>query len=103
MVQGKGGKVREVGVKPDTYARLEKVVANGQRFELSGDAYRRELKDAAMATGQEYQGSHGLRWSWAQERHQELQRSGKTYEQTIGQVSREMGHERADITEHYLR
>jgi len=103
MVQGKGGKVREVGVKPDTYARLEKVVANGQRFELSGDAYRRELRAAAMATGQDYQGSHGLRWSWAQERHQELQRSGKTYEQTIGQVSREMGHERADITEHYLK
>jgi len=102
-VEGKGGKIREIGVKPGTYAKLGKAIENGQRFEFAKNAYRRELKAAAVATGQDYQGSHGLRWSWAQDRHAELQRNGKTYEQTIGQVSREMGHERADITEHYLR
>ena len=102
-VQGKGGKIREVGVKPETYARLEAKVGNGRSFEFKTEAYRTELKAAALATGQVYQGSHGLRWSWAQKRHAELQRTGKSYEQTIGQVSREMGHERADITEHYLR
>ncbi len=101
-VQGKGGKIREVGVQPETYARLEKEAANG-RFEFKTEAYRNELKAAAAASGQKYEGSHGLRWSWAQNRHAELQRNGKSYEQTIGQVSREMGHERADITEHYLR
>ena len=102
-IEGKGGKPRELGINPDTYAKLEKAVEKGQRFEFNGNAYRHELKAAAEATGQKYQGSHGLRWSWAQDRHAELQKNGKTYEQTIGRVSREMGHERADITEHYLR
>lgn len=102
-VEGKGGKEREIGVSPATYARLEKAVAAGTRFEFDKDAYRVELKQAAARTGQEYEGSHGLRWSWAQERHAELQERGMTYEQSLTQVSQEMGHERGDITEHYLR
>jgi hypothetical protein len=28
---------------------------------------------------------------------------GYTYEQALAEVSRELGHERADITKHYLR
>lgn len=101
-VTGKGGKEREIGVSPGTYARIEKAVENG-RFEFDKDAYRNELKSAAEKTGQDYEGSHGLRWSWAQERHQELQQHGFTYEQTLSQISQEMGHERGDITEHYLK
>jgi integrase len=102
-VEGKGGKEREIGVSPKTYARLEKAVANGTRFEFDKDAYRAELKEAAARSGQEYEGSHGLRWSWAQERHAELQEKGLSYDQSLSEVSREMGHERGDITEHYLR
>lgn len=102
-VQGKGGKEREIGVSPATYSRLEAAVANGTRFEFDKDAYRAALKEAAAKTGQSYQGSHGLRWSWAQERHAELQERGMTYEQSLSEVSQEMGHERGDITEHYLR
>ena len=101
-IQGKGGKMREIAVTPATYAKLEQAVEGGL-FKVSPSAYREELKNAASVSGQKYQGTHGLRWSWAQNRHQELQQHGKTYEQSIGQVSREMGHERADITEHYLR
>ena len=102
-VEGKGGKEREIGVSPETYARLDAVIGGGQRFEFDKDAYRTDLKAAAAKTGQEYEGSHGLRWSWAQERHAELQEVGMTYEQSLTQVSQEMGHERGDITEHYLR
>jgi len=29
--------------------------------------------------------------------------NGYTYEQALVQVSKELGHERADITKHYLR
>jgi integrase len=101
-VEGKGGKEREIGVSPETYARLEKVV-EVSRFEFDKDAYRVELKHAAAMSGQDYEGSHGLRWSWAQERHAELQERGMTYEQSLSEVSQEMGHERGDITEHYLR
>lgn len=101
-VQGKGGKVRELLVSWETYVRLERIVREQGRFEFDKDAYRRELQAAALKTGQVYQGSHGLRWSWAQERHQVLQQGGWSYEQVLGEISREMGHERADITEHYL-
>ena len=102
-VEGKGGKEREIGVSPETYARLVEAVADGARFEFDKDAYRADLKEAAAKSGQEYEGSHGLRWSWAQERHAELQERGLTYDQSLSEVSREMGHERGDITEHYLR
>lgn len=101
-VQGKGGKEREIGVTPGTYACLESVVGNC-RFEFDKDEYRHALKLAAQKTGQSYEGSHGLRWSWAQDRHQELQQHGLTYEHTLSQISQEMGHERGDITEHYLK
>ena len=102
-VEGKGGKEREIGVSPETYARLERVVSGGQRFEFDKNAYRVDLKEAAAKTGQDYEGSHGLRWSWAQERHEDLQARGMTYDQSLSAISREMGHERGDITEHYLR
>lgn len=101
-VKGKGGKEREVGVSLDTYALLQAIVIHG-RFEFNKDSYRKALSKAAQVTDQEYQGSHGLRWSWAQDRHKVLQKSGLTYEQTLTRISQEMGHERGDITEHYLR
>jgi hypothetical protein len=49
------------------------------------------------------EGNHSLLWSLAQERHAELQERGMTYEQSLSEVSQEMGHERVDISEHYLR
>jgi hypothetical protein len=102
-VQGKGCKIRHIGVRPETYARLKRAVKSTDHFEFNVEKYRNELKAAAATSGQLYHGSHGIRWSWAQERHRELQQNGKSYEQTIGKVSVEMGHERADIIEHYLR
>jgi len=103
-IRGKGGKIRELAMRPETYHRLEASIAlhNG-RFAIVGDRYRADLKQAALGTSQSYQGSHGLRWSWAQGRHDQLQRDGMTYEQSLTCVSQEMGHERADITEHYLK
>ena len=62
------------------------------------------LKEAAQTTNQEYQGSHGLRWNFARERFYKIQLiGGLTYDQALQQVSWEMKHERASITEHYLR
>lgn len=103
-VQGKGGKERQIGVSPETYQKLLMEVAqSGARFVFDEDRYRESLKSAATDSRQDYQGSHGLRWNWAQERHAELQKMGMTYEQSLSAVSQEMGHERGDITEHYLK
>jgi len=102
-VEGKGGKGREIGMSKDTYEKISVAIAQEGRFEFDKKGYTAEIRSAAALSDQENQGTHGLRWSWAQERHSEIQEHGRTYEQPLGLVSREMGHERADITEHYLR
>ncbi len=102
-VQGKGGYVRDINVSADTYRQLENHIKENGVFRIDKDAYRADLKSAAEKSGQDYTGSHGLRWNFAQERFNELQEKGNlTYEQALKQVSEEMGHHRADITEHYL-
>jgi len=103
-VEGKGGKERTVQVSEATYVKLVDVIAqDAGKFSIDKDQYRGDLKAAAAATDQKYTGSHGLRWSFAQERMSTAQEHGHAYEQALKEVSQEMGHERADITEHYLR
>lgn len=102
-VGAKGGKERDIHVSADTYQQLRNHIQKHGAFEINHDTYRQDLKQAAKQTNQEYTGSHGLRWNYAQERMTEVQRKGETYEQGLTRVSGEMGHIRADITEHYLR
>ena len=104
-VQGKGGKIRELQLTQSTYNALKSLVEsqNNNKLIFDTNAYRNELKNAAERTGQEYNGSHGLRWNYAQEKFQELQEKGLSYEQALKEVSEALGHERADITEHYLK
>jgi len=104
-VQGKGGKIRDLELSKETYDSLKSLVENSQDKKLvfNTDSYRNELKAACEKSQQQYQGTHGLRWSYAQSMFVKLQQQGKTYEQTLSIVSQKMGHERSDITEHYLR
>jgi len=102
-VQGKGGKIRELNVPEKIYKEVEKIITEKGIFRIDKDAYGRDLRAAALSSGQDATGSHGLRWNFAQNRMNELQSSGKSYEQALLRVSHEMGHERPDITEHYLR
>ena len=103
VVQGKGGKVRELRLSPQTYSRLEEHIARHGEFRINYDQYRRDLREAAERSGQPWTGTHGLRWNYAQERFHEVQREGKTYEEALSEVSHELGHERPDITTGYLR
>jgi integrase len=105
QVQGKGGKIRELELSKQTYNELKSLVlsSENQKLTFNTDAYRNELKNACKATNQEYQGTHGLRWSYAQSKFNELQQQGKTYEQSLSIVSERLGHQRPDITEHYLK
>jgi integrase len=99
---GKGGKAGTAQMSPETYQRLATHVGKCEELNISADGYRASLKEAAQATGQTYNGSHGLRWNFARERFQELQGKGLSYENALGMVSHEMGHNRIEITEHYL-
>ena len=109
-VDGKGGKKRDIMVPPATYqAVAERVLAlaPSRHWGIGNDAdrvvYRDEIRLACRLLGEDYHGSHGFRWDYAQERFQEVQAAGLTYNEALFQVSEEMGHERADITEHYLK
>jgi len=100
---GKGGLIRVVSLPADIYQKLKTAVDAAGRFEFDKRAYARELKKAANDSGQKWQGTHGLRWSYAQNRFALLQRDGgKSYTAAEYIVSHELGHQRPDITEHYL-
>jgi len=102
-VSTKGGKERDIRISPETYLHLQNHISQHGTFKINYNQYRHDLRQAAEETSQKYQGSHGLRWCYAQNRMAELQKNGRTYEQGLSRVSSEMGHVRGDITEHYLQ
>jgi len=104
-VQGKGGKIRNLELSEKTYNELKSLVLSSEDNKLifSTDAYRNELKSACEKVNEAYQGTHGLRWNYAQSTFAKLQQSGKTYEQSLSIVSERLGHNRPDITLHYLK
>lgn len=100
----KGGKPGILLVEPETYQQLKEYLLENECFKIDISSYRKALKEAAMITFQPYNGTHGLRWNFARRRFYNIQViGGLTYEQALQQVSWEMKHERASITEHYLR
>lgn len=103
-IQGKGGKVRELRVSPSTYEKISNTIKNEGKFSIDKNQYRTDLRYACQICGVKYTGSHGLRWTFAQSRMNILQSNcGKSYEEALREVSCDLGHERPDITEHYLR
>lgn len=104
LTDTKGGKPREIQVSPDTYKRLEQAVERGDGvFRVNRNTYRNHVSQAAKAIIEQRTGTHDFRYNFAQARYGEVVRSDYSHEQALQQVSWEMGHERADITELYLR
>jgi len=115
-VNGKGGLIREVAIPPALADRLE-----ANRHEVPLERSDRGVKlasyydlpggqalSAAWSSASHHElgwsvGIHGLRHNYAQERMDELQGSGFSYDGALTVVSQEMGHFRGDITETYLR
>ena len=75
--------------------------AKEMNYKANYTEYKEDLKEAVEETGQNWNGTHGLRYSFAQERVEELKNQGYTKDQANGQTSLEMGHSRLDITDHY--
>ncbi len=103
---GKGGKIRTVQLSPDLYFRLQTAISSGRgKMSFNKDSYRRQLATATKLAGENPAGksTHGLRWSYAQTKFQSLQRGRNlTYTAAEQQVSSELGHDRADTTQHYI-
>jgi hypothetical protein len=102
---GKGGKANMGNLTPKTYTDLEHHVREHGQFQVTQQHVREALSAAAQVSGQGYEGhgAHGLRWNFAYSRMAELQQHKMSRDEALAQVSHEMSHNRADITEHYLR
>ena len=100
----KGGKVGDVLISTQTYELLENYFEEHQtnRFKIKYQEYVNDIRTACLLMNIKPKGSHGFRWTFAQNRVREYQQHGYTYEQALQGVSWEMKHYRASITEHYL-
>lgn len=119
-VSGKGGLEREVVIPHDISERLEAFrldeprtihAVRGedgrsyeQHYDLPpGERWARDFTEKSNELFGWSHGSHGLRHSFAQERVQELQAKGFTWDQARLTVSQELGHFRLSETNTYLR
>ena len=115
-VVGKGGLVREVLLSKDLAVRLEakrlaeprQVTDRGvhytQRYDIGGGRTWSQSFSAASKRELGFSnGAHGVRHSYAQDRMEELQRSGMRYDAAKGTVAQEVGHFDKETTEAYLR
>ncbi len=98
----KGGRERQIHVEVDTYVDLSTIIKTSGEFRIDHNDYREALRQAARRSDQPYNGSHGLRYSFAQRRYRELRLRGLGDVEAKLQVSQEMGHSRPIITEWYL-
>jgi integrase len=116
LTTGKGGLTREVAIPNRLAERLEALrldeprtrrdreILYQQRYGVGGGrALSQSFTDASKAALGYSTGLHGLRHSYAQQRHFELQLLTGDPEKALEVVSQELGHFRPQITEVYLR
>ena len=102
LIHCKGGLERDILVSLPTYGTLVNAVETGDPFRINPEVYRRAIVSAARDSYQDYHGTHGLRWSFAQRRFLSCRDRGLSKVQALKRVSSEMGHRRASITLRYL-
>ena len=103
LTNTKGGRRRTMTLPPEVYERVAEVIGQEGEFRFDYRRYLEELKTACADVGEQYQGSHGLRWSFAQGVVAEVQEGGVGCDEALRECSRRMGHNRATVTGHYLR
>jgi site-specific recombinase XerC len=94
IYQEKGGKWSEKELSPTLASKIRENSING-KYELNYNTYRDQLQKELEKTGQKYNGTHGIRHSYAQNQLE----AGKSKQE----VSESMGHSRLEITNVYIR
>jgi len=98
----KGGKAGDVLISIITYEALQQEIKINRVFKINRANYMKDIRETAKKLNIPPEGSHGLRWNFAKNRLLEYASAGYTYEQSLLLVSKEMKHNRASITEHYI-
>jgi site-specific recombinase XerD len=94
LFQEKGGKWSERELTPSLVSKIRENAVNG-KYELSYNTYRDQLQKAIEGTGQQYNGTHGIRHAYAQAKIE----AGMSKEE----VSKLLGHSRSDVLNIYIR
>lgn len=98
----KGGKVGNVNLSQDIYAELERYIDKNEVFKVDYQEYAKEIRQTCKKLNIKPEGTHGFRWTFAQNRIREYQSNGYTYDQALLGLSNETKHNRIQISEHYL-
>jgi hypothetical protein len=98
----KGGKYGPVSINCETYDLLMEYIKRHRHFKINRQHYWNDLKQASILSHESPESSHALRWNFAKRRMFEYAQTGYSYTESLKQVSNEMKHNRASITEHYL-
>ena len=89
----KGGKLSRKELNPTLAQKIKENAVDG-KYEINKRTYSRDFQKQIEKSGQKYNGTHGIRHSYAQKM---METNSKA------EVSQEMGHTRAEITDTYLR
>ncbi len=89
----KGGKLSQKDLSPNLALKIRENSIQG-KYEINKRTYARDFQKQIEKSGQKYNGTHGIRHTYAQKM---LETHSKA------EVSQEMGHSREEITDTYLR
>lgn len=89
----KGGKLSQKELSPNLAQKIKENAVDG-KYEINKRTYSRDLQKKIELSGQKFNGTHGIRHTYAQKM---METNSKA------KVSQEMGHSRAEITDTYLR
>lgn len=89
----KGGKLSQKELSPNLAQKIRENAVEG-KYEINKRTYARDFQKQIEKSGQKYNGTHGIRHTYAQKM---LETHSKA------EVSQEMGHSREEITDTYLR
>jgi len=98
LTKEKGGKEGDVMVDLDIYEWLEDFFQDHSIFRIKYQEYADDIRQTCQVLGLTPHGTHGFRWTFAQNRVRAYQDAGYSYEQALQGVSWEMKHFRASIT-----
>ena len=100
-IQGKSGRIRYIRVSFKLYKSIEKEIKKNGSYHRDYNVYRKDLMNAVEKSGEKWTATHGLRYNFAQQKVEEYMKE-MTHEKALLKVSSELGHNRKEITNHYL-
>ena len=102
VVVGKGGYIREISLNEKLYMLITKQLQEHGTYKVSYNSYNDNLKEAVLKNGQSWNGSHGMRYTYAQKQYSKKLESGMSKINSLKSVSYDLGHHRVEITARYL-